>query len=86
MFDFLYELNIDCYTEISRVTKKTLKGQKCWIRTLASTAANATMEENLSVQTILLTIQNATRNKRAMRPTEIDGAMMRQFFENTRVG
>lgn len=52
----------------------------------ANTAANATMEKKLSVQTIPLIVQNAIRNKRAVRSAEIDGAMMKQSFENTRAG
>jgi len=42
--------------------------------------------KRLSVQTIPLIVQNAIRNKRAMRSAEIDGAMMKQSFENTRAG
>jgi hypothetical protein len=30
-------------------------------------------------------VQNAIRNKRAMRSAEIDGAMIKQSFENARV-
>jgi hypothetical protein len=44
------------------------------------------MEKKLSLQTIPLIVQNAIRNKRAMRSAEIDGAMMKHSFENTRGG